>query len=285
MSYTTLAPMRYLVDLVMAGIPQPTEPWEELPERVPEVRELLSEDRAERRDPLRNLWLNQMVSEVYEGGNPSGESRAFFRGKPLLDATLKHRGMDLFPQVAPGDVRRSCEAFYAPGGWLLLWSPSHGSGKTTFALWHILRHLRIMAEKRADDDIRCTAFERSLYRCPTVVFESWPRSVGEIKAQIGRTHKDATLARLRAADILVLEDIGQMTPWEGCLLEELLNSRYAGQQRTIIATRATPRFQQIEEDILGKRILGLARQRGAIVELSGGGFRQPEGQSSVSTPF
>ena len=287
-----------IVQAIMASLPYPTEgEVPELENREPEPRLVMPEFRAERRDPLRNLWLNEMIREFYDNANPSLEARSFFSGKRLLELTLKtglkgrgienvEGGMQLFPQIETPEIMRSCAAFYQKDGWLCLWSELHGTGKTTFALWHILRHLRVLAEARADQDIECTAFTRNMHRTPRVAFVSWPRCVAEIKAQIGRRNQEAILPKLVAADILVVEDIKpSMSPYDHNLLEDLLGSRYALKRKTIICPRAEKDWNEVKETILGVRICSFIEQRGARVFVGGNSHRTSQSVVSEVAPY
>ena len=175
---------------------------------------------------------------------------------------------------------------------LLLWSATYGTGKTNFALVCLLRHLRLEAESRADE--RALKVEKGAsWRISAqtdappspIVWASWRRSLGLIKAQLGRPYGEQLVADLRNADFLVLDDVGQMTPWEHGLLEDLIGARYEGLGRTVIVCSAL-RAQEDLQDLVGPRILSLLDERGVVVKVGGDGFRQPKKPSeSVVVPL
>ena len=259
----------------------------ELPEREPEVRV-----EPQTRDEYRTAWANLLVRHAYDSTHPPRRAREFFSGRSLLNLTLQDTVAREFPHVGGNEVRQACAAMYPEGGMLLLWSATLGTGKTTFALVCLLRHLRLEAERRADE--RALEVEKGAsWRIsaqtdappPRIVWASWRRSLGLIKAQLGRPYGEQLVANLRNADFLVLDDVGQMTPWEHGLLEDLIGARYEGIGRTVIVCSAL-RAQEDLQDVVGPRILSLLDERGVVVKVGGDGFRQPKKPSeSVVVPL
>jgi hypothetical protein len=286
MSLATSGPIhiKHVVRNVMAGIPKP----EGLIPDVPPTEAYVPVVPANR-DELRNLWANALAAEVYSTANPPEVARCFFRGRSVLEFTEKcaadfETGLyQDFPQIIGQAHRLACSAFYQEGGWLVLWSQRHGTGKTTYALAHILRHLRILAEGLADKGIKYSSAE-CVIQAPTVVFESWPRAREEIKHQFGRTSGGRVIDKLKLADILVIEDIGQMKDWEHSTFESLLQDRYNSGRRTIIALRKLAKFSEVGE-VLGTRIESFVAERGFCVDVGGDGFRAKASLAAVETPF
>ncbi len=286
MSISTSTPIhiRHIVRNVMAGFPVPEGEIPEVSPTVPYVPVV-----PVNRDELRNMWLDAMHIELYATSNPPEVAKCFFRGRETLEFTTKCSSdfktgiYQDFPQIQGQSHRFACASFYQEGGWLVLWSQRHGTGKTTYALAHVIRHLRILAESLADEGVEYSSAE-CVARTPSVVFDSWPRAREEIKHQFGRTTGGRVIDSLKAADILVLEDIGKLKDWEHAVFENLLQERYNSGKRTILALRKVAKESEVAE-FLGTRVMSFVAERGYTVDVGGNGFRSKVSLSTVTTPF
>lgn len=279
-------PVGPIAQAIVKGLRAQLPPDALIPDPIP--REPRVREEAQTRDEARNQWLNHFHRSLYEDAKPPEVSRDFLRGKPTLGLTMKFGadhasgGMHEFPHIDSGDLRRSCSAFFQDGGVLCLWSLRHGTGKTTFALWHIIRHLRILAEGVADEGRRWGDQGRD--PMPSVTFASWPACYAEIKAQFGRRKEERVVEKLQDVEILVLENIKHMGDFEHSTLEGLLGARYSAEKRTILALRAVEGRSDVDA-VLGQRIMSFVSERGFACEVGGDGFRTSSAPTSVATPF
>lgn len=135
-----------------------------------------------------------------------------------------------------------------PKQWALVLRGDVGTGKTVAACW---------ALKTVAKQAETVAFRRG----------------GEIVRLSGFDEGARELSRLKAAGLLVIDDIGaeQLTDWGRSLLSELLDTRCEGRLRTVLT--ANPTWDELVKR-LGSRIVDRLRDGGRVVELSGESMRQ-----------
>jgi DNA replication protein DnaC len=144
------------------------------------------------------------------------------------------KGFENFNARVPGlqeAFRAACEFARSPDGWLLFIGPN-GCGKT---------HLAAAIANQSLEDGAC------------VLFATVPDLLDYLRAAFAPTSTevyDQLFARMREAEVLVLDDLGaqQSSPWANEKLFQLLNYRYNSRFPTVI-TANTKGLQAIDERI------------------------------------
>jgi hypothetical protein len=241
---------------------------------IPEAREREPEPRVwpQNRDERRNWWTNWMLDHLRATTWIPTAATEHFQGKHILHLTLQASGLAEFPHLSDFDIKASSSALYRDGGLLVISSRASGAGKSTFALWHLYRHVRLEAERLADvPGLECRSSDAPAASGFSPVWISWRRVVTLLKAQMGRPVAEDLRDRLHAASFLVLDDLALMREWEHGEFEELVAHRYSDMRRTICVVNVE--LDQRVSDVLGPRVQSFLSERGASVQILGDGFR------------